>query len=187
MLRGIATGSSPVCLVLSRVHNYKRGEVGVQSLDKGHNVETWFKCTYVQVFLVPIYVHMSAGLLASIMPSELHHNPQHLPLHSLLFHISSPAVPRYIGTSDIQISDVAASEMLLHACRDISRSVWQPLTLSFAIVPSAIAKKTLLPRLVMSRTESFMIQDHTSHCDWWLKARSWKSRVPTRTSPEGEW
>ena len=107
--------------------------------------------------------------------------------HSLLFHISSPAVPRYVGTSDIQISDVAASEMLLHTCRDISRSVWQPLTLSFAIVPSAIAKKTLLPRLVMSRTESFMIQDHTSHCDWWLKARSWKSRVPTRTSPEGEW
>ena len=67
MLRGIATGSSPVCLVLSRVHNYKRGEVGVQSPDKGHKVETWFKCTYVQVFLVPIYVHMSAGLLANIM------------------------------------------------------------------------------------------------------------------------
>ena len=79
MLRGIATGSSPVCLVLSRVHNYKRGEVGVQSPDKGHNVETWFKCTYVQVFLVPIYVHMSAGLLASIMHSEPHPTPNTYP------------------------------------------------------------------------------------------------------------
>ena len=53
-----------------------------------------------------------------------------------------------------------------------------------AIEPSARAIKTLLPRLVMSRMESFMIQDHSSHCDWWLKAKSLKSRVPTRTSPE---
>lgn len=160
----------------------------MQSPNKGHNVVTLFKCTYVRTCIFSSVCICTVCLQVSCPVLYIHTYPPPPPTHphSLLFHISSPAVS-IAGAGNTQISCVAASEMLHHTCRDISRRVWQPLTLSFAIVPSAIATKTLLPRLVMSRMESFMAHDHTSHCDWWLKDRSWKSRVPTRTSLEGLW